>query len=162
MLGVTTHITTDLSPIPLIWLVPLTLYLLSFILVFSRWPVVWTEKPHQVMLNLQPVALGLMVFMDIWATPNHLLPPLVVFLSLGFFWTAMVCHGELARDRPGTRHLTEFYLWMSVGGVVGGMFNALLAPILFPAVWEFPLAIMAAGLLRPTMKEGGWSDDLVA
>jgi hypothetical protein len=162
MLGVTTHISTDLSPIPLIWLVPLTLYLLSFILVFSRWPVVWTEKPHEFMLYLQPVALGLMIFIDIYATPQHYLRPLVVALMLGFFWTAMVCHGELARDRPGTRHLTEFYLWMSVGGVVGGIFNALLAPILFPRVWEFPLAIMAAALIRPTMKSSGWTDDLLA
>jgi hypothetical protein len=162
MLGITTHISTDLSPIPLIWLVPLTLYLLSFILVFSRWPVVWTEKPHQFMLYVQPVALGLMIFIDIFATPHHYLRPLVVALMLGFFWTAMVCHGELARDRPGTRHLTEFYLWMSVGGVVGGIFNALLAPILFPRVWEFPLAIMAAALIRPTMKSSGWTDDLLA
>jgi hypothetical protein len=162
MLGVTTHISTDLSPNPLVWLAPLTLYLLSFILVFSRWPVVWTEKPHQFMLNLQPVALCLMIFTDIYATQQHLLGPLVVFLWLGFFWTAMVCHGELARDRPDTRHLTEFYLWMSVGGVTGGIFNALIAPILFPRIWEFPLAIMAAGLLRPTMKESGWTDDLVA
>ena len=163
MLGVTTHITTDLSPSPTIWLVPLTLYLLSFILVFSRWPVVWTEKPHQFMIYLQPVALGLMIFMDFYATREHFLRPLIIFLVLGFFWTAMVCHGELARDRPGTKHLTEFYLWMSVGGVTGGIFNALIAPITPIAyVWEFPVAIMVACFLRPTLKEGGWTDDIVA
>jgi hypothetical protein len=162
MLGITTHITTDLSPIPLIWLVPLTLYLLSFILVFSRWPVVWTGQPHTVFLYLHPAALALMIFVDIYGTPQHALVALVIFLSLGFFWTAMVCHGELARDRPSTRHLTEFYLWMSVGGVVGGIFNGLLAPILFPRVWEFPVALACAGLLRPTMKESGWADDLVS
>jgi hypothetical protein len=163
MLGVTTHITTDLSPIPLIWLVPLTLYLLTFIIVFSRWPVVWTEKPHTVMLYLQPVALALMIFIDIYGTPQHYLRLLVFFLVLGFFWTAMVCHGELARDRPGTKHLTEFYLWMSVGGVVGGIFNGLIAPIVFyGGTWEFPLAIMAACFLRPKMRDSGWTDDVVA
>src|SRR5207253_1026166 len=59
MLGVTTHITTDLSPVPLIWLIPLTLYLLSFILVFARWPVVWTEEPHRIMIYLQPAFIAL-------------------------------------------------------------------------------------------------------
>jgi hypothetical protein len=166
MLGVTTHITTDLSPSPTVWLVPLTLYLLSFILVFSRWPVVWTEKPHQFFLALQPVALGLMIFMDFYATREHYLRPLIIFLVLGFFWTAMVCHGELARDRPGTKHLTEFYLWLSVGGVTGGIFNGLIAPIMSPqntplaSIWEFPVAIMVACFLRPTMKESGWTDDI--
>ncbi|MBM4068132.1 MAG: hypothetical protein FJ271_04215 [Planctomycetes bacterium] len=162
MLGVTTHITTDLSPIPLIWLLGLSLYLLSFILVFAKWPVVWTEKPHTFMLYLQPVALGLMIFMDFLATKEHNLTAMVIFLMLGFFWTTMVCHGELARDRPSTKHLTEFYLMMSVGGVVGGIFNGLIAPILFPSIWEFPIAVAAACFLRPTLKDGGWVDDVVS
>jgi hypothetical protein len=163
MLGITTHITTDLSPIPLIWLVPLTLYLLSFILVFSRWPVVWTDKPHTAIVYAHPVAMALMVYFDIWASPRHEeLGLLVFFLVLGFFWTAMLCHGELARDRPSPRHLTEFYLWMSVGGAVGGMFNGLFAPVIFPGIWEFPIAMFVAGLLRPKIKEGGWTDDLAS
>ncbi len=162
MLGITTHITTDLSPIPLFWLVPLTLYLLSFILVFSRWPVVWTEKPHQFMLNLHPAALCLMIFIDFAVKPTQGLEVLIFFLVLGFFWTAMVCHGELARDRPSPRHLTEFYLLMSVGGVVGGVFNGLVAPMVFLGVWELPIALFFAGLVRPTLKDGGWTDDLIA
>src|SRR5262245_25117377 len=64
MLGITSHITTDLSPIPLFWLIPLTLYLLSFILVFAKWPVVWTGQPHQVMLYIQPFFLCALVFTD--------------------------------------------------------------------------------------------------
>ena len=70
-----------------------------------------------------------------------------------FFATALVCHGELAQDRPSTRHLTEFYLWLSIGGVVGGFFNALLAPIIFRSVQEYPLAMIAAALVRPYLDE---------
>jgi hypothetical protein len=162
MLGITTHITTDLSPVALIWLLPLILYLLSFIIVFSRWPVVWTAKPHTIMLYLHPLALGAMILMDFIATQEHWLGTMVFFLALGFWWTAMVCHGELARDRPNTKHLTEFYLWMSVGGVVGGIFNGLMAPVMFPRVWEYPIALTVAAFLRPTMRESGWLDDLLS
>src|SRR5262249_506664 len=143
MLGITSHITTDLSPIPLFWLIPLTLYLLSFILVFAKWPVVWTGQPHQVMLYLQPIFLCALVFTDIKFTglllPGELM--WVIFINVAaFFFTAMVCHGELARDRPSTKHLTEFYLLMSVGGAVGGVFNGLIAPLIFPGNWEYPIA----------------------
>src|SRR5581483_1373217 len=85
----------------------------------------------------------------------------VLINVVAFFLTAMVCHGEFAKDRPSTKHLTEYYLLMSVGGAVGGMFNGLLAPVLFKSMWELPLAIMAACLLRPTMRESGWSDEFV-
>src|SRR5690606_24522583 len=62
---------------------------------------------------------------------------------------AMACHGELAGNRPAARHLTEFYLWMALGGVLGGMFNALLAPVLFDAVLEYPIAVALACMMRP-------------
>jgi hypothetical protein len=156
MLGVTTYITTDLSPIPLFWLVPLTLYLLSFILVFSRWPVVWTGQPHAVMVMVQPVTIAVLV--AFLASHAASITFIIGVNILAFFATTMVCHGELAKDRPETKHLTEFYLWMSVGGMLGGMFNALVAPLLFKYVWEFSLAIFAACLVRPTLKEGGWLD----
>ena len=64
----------------------------------------------------------------------------------------MVGHGELARTRPAVRHLTEFYLWVSFGGVLGGIFAALLAPAVFPGIWEYPLMLAAACLVRPTAK----------
>jgi hypothetical protein len=160
MLGITTYITTDLSPIPLFWLIPLTLYLLSFILVFSRWPVVWTGQPHQAMLVAQPVAVALMVVF--LASHAASITFIIVANVVGFFLTTMVCHGELAKDRPSTKYLTEFYLWMSVGGMLGGMFNALVAPLLFVYVWEFPLAIFAGCMIRPTLKEGGWADTMFA
>lgn len=165
MLGVTSHITTDLSPMPLFWLIPLFLYLVSFILVFARWPVVWTEQPHTYFLYAQPVFVWLMIMTDVWSLTSQ--PAFIAFAIFahvgGFFATTMVCHGEMAKDRPGTRHLTEFFLWMSVGGMVGGMFNALFAPIVFyRGLWEFPLAIFAAGLVRPKMFDIGFLDGLVA
>lgn len=161
MLGVTSHITTDLSPIPLFWLVPLAIYLASFILVFARWPMVWVETPHTIMLLLQPIGIAFMVlfnvlhFQSVW--------PAISFNLLGFTLTTMVCHGELAKDRPSTRFLTDFYLMMSVGGMVGGMLNALVAPLLaplLPFVWEFNLAVIAACLLRPNLSWGNWLDSL--
>src|SRR5207245_5141325 len=88
--------------------------------------------------------------------------PSVFFNMIGFFVTTLLCHGELAKDRPSTRYLTEFYLWMSVGGVVGGMFNALFAPVVFNGLAELGLAIFAAGFLRPRLKESGWTDDVIA
>lgn len=161
MLGVTTHITTDLSPIPLFWLIPLTLYLLSFILVYSRWPVVWVEEPHKFCLIAQPIALALMVFVEILGLSSSQIWVAVFFNVLAFFLTALVCHGELAKDRPSTKHLTEYYLLMSVGGMVGGMFNGLLAPILFIRVIEFNIAVFLACLLRPQMIEEGWTDQFL-
>jgi len=70
-----------------------------------------------------------------------------------FFLTALVCHGELAKDRPSVAHLTEFYLWMSVGGMLGGVFNVLIAPQIFDWVLEYPIAIVIAAALRPTLVE---------
>ena len=164
MLGITTHITTDLSPIPLFWLIPLELYLLSFILVFARWPTVWTEQPHQYFVYAQPIFLWLMIMTDVWNLTSS--PAFILFAIfahvMGFYMTTMVCHGELAKDRPSSKHLTEFYLWMSVGGMVGGMFNALIAPVIFPKYWEFPLAIFAAALVRPKMFDVGFLDSWIA
>ncbi len=162
MLGVTTHITTDLSPIPLFWLIPLSLYLLSFILVFSRWPLTWIEQPHTYMLYIQPAVICLMLFVDLLGASSVSIWGPIAFNVLAFFVTALVCHGELAKDRPSTRHLTEFYLLMAVGGMVGGMFNGILAPVVFVYVWEFSIAVICACLLRPKLKEGGWADDLIA
>jgi hypothetical protein len=152
MLGVTTFLTTDIAAIPLFWVIPLALYLLSFILVFSRWPTDWTGLPHTVMLVLQPIsllALGVVSLMML----NQMAVATWLIMTLhlvAFFLIAMVCHGELAKDRPSTKHLTEYYLLMSVGGVLGGMFNALLAPLVFVYLEEYVIAMVAACLLRPT------------
>jgi hypothetical protein len=155
LLGVTTFITTDVASAPLFWVVPLTLYLLSFVIVFARRP--WLR--HDWLVLLQPfVFIPLGIFYT-FGTTGRL--ALVIPLHLvAFFIAALVCHGELARARPAARHLTAFYLWMSVGGVLGGIFNAILAPLLFNGVWEYPLAIVLAAALRPRLSEGRRSLDL--
>jgi hypothetical protein len=142
--------------------VPLAIYLLSFILVFARWPVVWVETPHTLMLLLQPIAVALMILFEMVRLES--LWPAISFNVIGFALTTMVCHGELAKDRPSTRYLTDFYLMMSIGGVIGGLTNAMIAPLIgpvFPFVWELNLAIIAACLLRPNLPFGNWLDNFL-
>jgi hypothetical protein len=146
MLSVTTYLTTDIAPIPLLWVVPLGLYLLTFILVFAPRQLL---SPRAFRRGL-PVAVVLVLL----ALLSEATEPLWLLLGvhlLGLFVVAMACHGELARDRPPAAHLTGFYLWLSVGGVLGGAFNVLLAPLLFPGVAEYPLALVLTclALARP-------------
>ncbi|MCS7046376.1 MAG: hypothetical protein NZO58_08480, partial [Gemmataceae bacterium] len=155
MLGVTSYASIDLSPFPLLWVIPLALYLLSFILVFAKWPLVWTEGPHLAFLYLGPIAILVMCLIILTNSHN----PSHVWISFAaFFCVACMCHGEFAKDRPSTRHLTEYFLLMSVGGMIGGVFNGLLAPIMFTGVVEYPLAIVAACLMRPRTSQQGWFD----
>jgi SAM-dependent methyltransferase len=148
MLGVTTYITTDIAAIPLLWVLPLALYLLSFILVFSNLPA-WVHK--FTVLGL-PVLLLLLVFLLVSHLHARMWTVILLHL-LVLFAVAMVCHGELARSRPAPSRLTQFYLLMSLGGVLGGLFNALLAPLLFTTTAEYPLALALAALLIPRLDE---------
>jgi hypothetical protein len=234
MLGVTTFVTTDIAPVALLWIIPLTIYLLTFILVFTRLPrafdfvmlallvaaAVALVLPEALLrvndgplrdvlltdflpLQLGPVlseflALRHLLYFVCFVLTCLLLPrvthtvmvlllPVVVILlilpfpegltfSLGWgewrlwhitildqlwhriplhffalFVAAMVCHGELARTRPSTRHLTGFYLCMSIGGVLGGLFNAMIAPLAFDSIVEYPLVIAGACILLPRL-----------
>jgi SAM-dependent methyltransferase len=148
MLSVTNYISTDLAPIPLMWVLPLGLYLLTFILVFATRPPI----PHSFMkrmlpLTIIPLALTIALEMTdpLW---------LMMFLHLLTFWVVtMVCHGELAQDRPDARYLTEFYLLLSVGGVLGGIVNALIAPLIFDTLVEYPLMLVLACLAVPVVQQ---------
>lgn len=143
MLGVTTAMTTDVPALPLFWVLPLTVYLLSFVIVFARRPVIH----HEHIVSALPAFLlaGLLPFVIHLKLP--LIAMIVVYLSaLGC--VALFCHGELAADRPSVEHLTEFYLLMSLGGVLGGIFNSLVAPVVFHSAVEFPLVLVMAALLR--------------
>ncbi|MGR9099741.1 MAG: fused MFS/spermidine synthase [Gammaproteobacteria bacterium] len=145
LLGLTNFISTDIASVPLLWVIPLSLYLLSFIIVFSKWGV----RVHGAMVALQPLVLLPFIafsFINPAVLPYWL--DLVLHLS-AFFLAIMVCHGELARSRPKTTHLTHYYLIMSFAGMLGGMFNTFLAPFIFKAVYEYPIMIVAALLLRP-------------
>ncbi len=143
MLGVTTHVTTDIAAVPLLWVVPLALYLLTFVIVFARRPIISSGRASQLMPYLF-LPLVLLMYSDVreWSwllVPAHM---------LAFFVASLVCHGQLAGDRPSTRHLTEFFLLMSIGGVLGGLFNAIIAPLVFDRIVEYPLVLMLACLMR--------------
>ena len=146
MLAVTTHLSTDIAAIPLLWVIPLALYLLTFILVFSPRPVSprWPAR-------LQPAVVIVLVMFMLSGGANLAKPLLIGLPLLAFFITALVCHAQLAADRPSTRHLTEFYLWMAVGGVLGGIFNALVAPVVFDRIYEYPMAIVLGCMLAPAL-----------
>lgn len=144
MLGTTNFLTTDISPIPLLWVLPLAIYLISFVIAFSpRYPrrrgLVTKAVPFLV-LTLAATLL-LRAGGPLWMLLSlHLL---VLFLA------SVMCHGELAIDRPSPRYLTGFYLWISFGGVLGGAFNAIVAPLVFNSFVEYPLAIAAVCMLLP-------------
>ncbi len=143
MLGVTTHLATDVASAPFLWVLPLALYLATFIIAFQSKPLI---SPYWGLL-LQGAALPTCVFL----LPQQgaaLWLQLLVHLSC-FFLSALVCHQALVARRPDPAHLTVFYLCLSIGGVVGGAFNAVVAPQVFDWVAEYPLVLVLAGLARP-------------
>ena len=144
MLGVTTYITTDIAPTPLFWIIPLSLYLLAFTLAFARKQVISTF----VLAGLLPGAAILLTL--IYAAKATEPAWLLVLVHLIFFsLAALLCHQLLAEDRPSVQHLPEFYVWIAVGGLLGGLFNALLAPVIFNALTEYPLTIVLTCLVLP-------------
>jgi hypothetical protein len=144
VLAVTTYLTTDIAAVPMLWVLPLALYLLTFVLVFGSRAGVPPRPPIRVFsIVLLPIAILIRLNLNLPAiiqVPAHLLV---------FFLAAMVCHGELWQRRPGPAHLTEFYLWLSLGGVLGGLFTALAAPVIFTSILEYPLLLVLACLVRP-------------
>jgi spermidine synthase len=144
-LGVTTHIATDVATTPLLWAVTLGLYLLTFIVAFARsgdvlrrWAV--AAQPG---LGAAAIATAMVSVLGTW---------LGVGLQLAAFTaTALACHSQLSERRPAARHLTEFYLWLSVGGAIGGSFNAFVAPVVFDRPLEYPLVLVLGLALNPTL-----------
>ena len=164
MLGVTAYLTTDIASVPLLWVIPLAIYLLSFVIVFARRQVLPPSGLNKV-LPIAAIALTFLILTDV-KNPASLL---VVLHLLFFFVAAIVAHSRLANDRPASRQLTEFYLCLSVGGVLGGAFNALLSPIVFRSVVEYPLMMVLACLVRPADTRDAkpflarlWRDTLLA
>ena len=144
LVAYTSYVTTDIASAPFLWVLPLAAFLATFILAF-------TERPplsHSVLLTLQPALVGASLYG--LATPGSKGWLIAIVASTGaFFVTTMVAHRELYLKRPASAHLTEFYLWMSLGGVLGGMFAALLSPRLFNSIWEFPLLLVLGMACRP-------------
>jgi hypothetical protein len=144
MLAVTTYLSTDIGSVPLLWILPLSLYLLTFVVAFGA----GAERGRRIARHALPPLLVSLALLMI-TTDVASLPLVFALHILTFMSVAMYCHGTLAADRPEAAHLTEFYLWVSFGGMLGGMFNSLAAPMLFSRVVEYPLALTLACLWLP-------------
>ena len=153
MLSVTTHLSMEVASAPMLWVVPLAIYLVTFILVFSQRQ--WL-KLSWIMAALPWVILPLTVVYGMRLGRYVVLVGSWNLLAL--FVGAMVCHGRLAADRPSTGRLTEFYWWVSVGGALGGVFNALVAPVAFSWVVEYPVSVALVCLLAGCWEKMRWTD----
>lgn len=143
MLGTTTYISNDVASVPFLWVIPLALYLLTFVISFQTVPLIQRERALLWQTVFVATAAGLLC-----VNSTSLIAHLLIYTG-AFFFSALVCHLRLSASRPRVRHLTEFYLLLSLGGVLGGMFNAFLAPVIFSSVVEFPLVLALIVLARP-------------
>lgn len=143
LVSVTSYVTTDFT-VPLFWIAPLAIYLATFVLVFARRPIL----SHLLMSALLPFAVVVALVLAAGLVRESLY--LLAFPLVALFVAAMVCHGELAASRPQVQHLTEFYLWLSLGGAIGGLFNVLVAPLIFKTTAEYPLGLLLACLVTTT------------
>ena len=150
VIAVTSYVTTDVAAAPFLWVLPLALYLLTFVAVFRDRP--WLAHgtvAKAVPFLVAPLAIGLL-----GGDPVFWLAMALVNL-IAFFLLALLCHGEIYRRRPSPSRLTEFYLLVSIGGVSGGIFAALVAPHVFSRVYEYPILIAAAVLVLPGFRTEG-------
>jgi SAM-dependent methyltransferase len=144
LLAITNHLSQNVAAIPFLWVLPLSIYLLTFILCFegSGW---YRRNPY---LQLLAVALGAMAYaLSVDSTGSVPIRVMVPLFSMGLFTCCMVCHGELARLKPDPRYLTHFYVMIAAGGALGGLLVGLLAPHLFNAIYEMPLGLVACAAL---------------
>lgn len=145
LLAVTNHLTQNVAAMPFLWVLPLSLYLLSFILCFDSPR--WYYRP--LFLRLFAVAVAGMAYAlsEEFQNTRYLFTVMVPFFSAGFFVCCMVCHGELARLKPHPRRLTSYYVMIALGGALGGVFVALIAPRIFHSYAEFPVGLAATAIL---------------
>jgi len=152
LMGVTSHVTQNVAPVPFLWVLPLALYLASFILCFEggnwyrrKWYlpafILWLAVMNVDLIN--PISVD-----GVWI-------PITLYCS-GLFVSCMLCHGELARMKPHPEHLTSFYLMIALGGALGGTFVAILAPRLFNNYYELPAAAIATAMLVATIVHGDY------
>lgn len=152
LLAITSQISLEVAVIPFLWMLPLTLYLLSFVVCFEY------ERLYHRGFWIPALLLGAVATVVILrvGVAAPMLMQLAVYL-LTLFFACMVCHGELVRRRPDPRHLTSFYLTVSAGGAAGGIFTGILAPALFLGLWELPLALLAACALAVALaRDAAW------
>lgn len=153
MLGVTTFIATDIASVPLVWIIPLALYLLTFILAFSNQRILSLPVASH-LLPLTIFGLGAFIILS----PNISAWVAILLHLCVFFVAAFISHSRLALDRPAVANLTEYYLWIAVGGVLGGIFNALVAPLIFSTALEYPIVVVLACLMRPDHTAAGYGN----
>ena len=162
LLAVTNHLSQNVAAIPFLWVLPLSVYLLSFILCFesSGW---YRRSPYLQLLAVALASMAYSMFAD--NTGNVPIKIGVPLFLMGLFTCSMVCHGELARLKPHPRYLTHFYLMIAAGGALGGAFVGLAAPLLFNGYYEMPLAMVACGALAVvvlrTYPEPAWLRNLL-
>ncbi|HUQ18993.1 MAG TPA: fused MFS/spermidine synthase [Gemmatimonadaceae bacterium] len=147
LLGVTTYLSTDVAAMPLLWVIPLALYLITFIVVFAR----QSRSTNLPLAVAHAVLVTTLVLVLFWDTDLDFRWEYALHLGV-FTTTALVLHGELAASRPANKYLTEFYLLMAFGGALGGVFNALIAPLVFKSVTEYQLVVVLACFFRPAMR----------
>ena len=147
LLGVTTYLSTDVAAMPLLWVVPLALYLITFIIVFAR----GARTTSKVILIVHGILVTTLAIVLFWGSGTTLRTSYALHLAV-FATTALVLHGELAASRPSPAHLTEFYLWMALGGALGGAFNAIVAPQIFKSIAEYQWVLAASVFLRPSWR----------
>src|SRR6476620_4355132 len=143
LLSVTNHITQNIAAVPLLWIVPLTLYLLTFILNFdsTRW------YPRELVLPVTAATLGVMAWCVADTRLTHELELQLSVFCIGLFIACMFCHGELARQKPAPVYLTRFYLMVSLSGAVGAALVGIVAPLVLKAHFELGLGLIAAACL---------------
>lgn len=142
LLGITNKLTSAVAAVPLLWVLPLVIYLLTFILNFER-PAWYTRRFYAPFLGVSLLANTMLI--SLLVTPHWIYH--LIIASITLFVCSMVCHGELVRLRPHPRHLTAFYLSVAIGGAIGGAFVAVFAPLVFTGFWEVPLGLLACLLL---------------
>ena len=148
MYGVTNYISTDIASVPLLWIIPLGLYLLTWIIAFSPTRVFSSPLPAHILKFATLILLA--IYLTDRFSNSSWLP--IVHLAY-FFFAALILHSQLAATRPATDRLPEFYLWLCLGGVLGGVFNCLIAPQIFNSVIEYPLVMALGFLLMPSARE---------
>jgi SAM-dependent methyltransferase len=144
LIAVTAHIATDVASVPLFWTIPLAIYLLTFVIVFQTKPFI----AHWLVVAVQPAFVLFLVVAILMIPIESIVLQIVIHLSV-FFVCALMCHGELARRRPPPQFLTGYYMWISFGGMIGGILTGLVAPQIFNRILEYPLLVVLTLLCRP-------------
>lgn len=147
LLGITTFLSTDVAATPLLWVIPLSIYLLTFVVVFSR----GAEQSTALIAVLHAAAVTTLALVFFWQATLGFKRAYGLHLGV-FALTALVLHGRLAASRPAPSHLTGFYLWMAFGGALGGAFTALVVPLVFESTRDYLMMVAIACFLRPAFR----------